>query len=371
MKKILIHHKRRETSVAIINDDELYNYYTERDDNANLVGNIYKGKVQNVLPGIQAAFIDIGTEKNAFLQLNKKSKISIGQDIVIQIKKDSIGTKGPRATTSLSIPTHNLVLLPNTKYIGISHKIGNSQRKRLHEIAKKFCPKNFGLIIRTAAEECNEKTLKNDINNLLKFWRSIEKSVNKKKSPSLLYSDNDLMSRIVRDEFTNKVEVCLIDSLKITRRITKLIKDVEPKLASRIKRYENDVPIFERYKVDSAIAKLHEREIELPSGGFIVIDETEALIAIDVNTGKFVGTENLSDTAFKTNVEAAKMIINQLRLRDIGGIVIIDFIDMNTDKQNKDLLKYLRDLAKKEKIKTKVIDMTPLGLVEMTRKRSR
>ena len=363
LKKILVHHKRNETSVAIVKNSMLTNYYVDRDDNQHLIGNIYKGKVQNFLPGIQAVFIDIGRDKNAFLQLSKNQKYEIGQDIVIQIKKEAIGTKGPRATTALSIPSHNIVLLPRSKYLGISQKIDNRKRGRLFEIAKKIRLKNAGLIIRTAAQDCDEETLTTEIQNVYKFWKSIERSMIKKKSPSLLYSDNDLMSQIVRDEFTNDVDEFLIDSTKITRQVNKLVNGISPELIERVKRYEDDVPIFEKFHIDKEIAKVNEREVELPSGGFIVIDRTEALTAIDVL--------NLSVTVFKVNIEAAEAIMRQLRLRDIGGIIIVDFIDMPNVNRKEELMNFLRNEALKDRIKTKIVDMTPLGLVEITRKRSK
>ncbi len=369
MKKILVHHKRNETSVATVENGMLSNYYVEREDNPHLLGNIYKGKIQNILPGMQAVFVDIGRDKNVFLQPNRDQKFEIGQEIIIQIKKEAIGTKGPRATTSLSIPSHNVILLPRINYIGISKKIDNSKRGRLFEIAKKAHLKNAGMIIRTDAQDCDEEILLNDIQNIYKFWKAIERNMIKKKSPSLLYSDNDLMSRIVRDELTSDVDEFLIDSLKIFRRATKFVEGISPNLIDKLKRYENEVPIFEKYHVEEEISKLKNREIELPSGGFIVIDKTEALTAIDVNSGKFVGDLNLSDTVYKVNVEAAEMILKQIRLRDIGGIIIVDFIDMPNDEDKENLMQFMRKEALKDRMKTKIIDMTPLGLVEITRQR--
>ena len=370
MKKILLHYKRHEKSIAIIDNGKLVNYYVERDDNPHLLGNIYKGKIQNFLPGMQAVFVDIGRDKNAFLQISKKQKYEIGQDIVIQIKKEAIGTKGPRATTAISIPSHNIVFLPRVNYIGISQKISNHKRKQLFEITKKIRPKNSGLIIRTAAEECDVETLTEEVQNMYKFWKSIERSMVKRKAPSLLYSDNDLLSNVVRDEFKADVDEFLIDSLKITKQVTKLVKGLSPHLINRVKRYEDNTPIFEKYKINSEIEKLNHREVELPSGGFIVIDKTEALTAIDVNTGKFVGDLNLADTIYKVNIEAAEVILRQLRLRNIGGIIVVDFIDMFTEEHKECLLKFMRKEAKQDKVKTKIIDMTPIGLVEITRKRS-
>ena len=249
MKKILVHHKRNETSVAIIKNDVLTNYYVESNENPRLLGNIYKGKVQNFLPGIQAVFVDIGRDKNAFLQLSKNQKLEIGQDVIIQIKKEAIGTKGPRATTALSIPSHNVVLLPRTKYIGVSQKIDIRKRSRLYEIAKKAHLKNVGLIIRTDAQDCDEETLLSEINYIYRFWKSIEQSMIKKKSPSLLYSDNDLMSRIVRDELTGDVEDVVIDSQKLCNQIMRLVKHISPNLLEKIDiwRYIDETPIFEKF----------------------------------------------------------------------------------------------------------------------------
>ncbi len=372
MKRILIHHKRHENSAAILADGKLENYYVDRDDNPHLLGNIYKGKIQNFLPGIQAVFVDIGRDKNAFLQLNKKQKYEIGQDIIIQIKKEAIGTKGPRATTSLSIPSHNLVLLPRVKYLGISQKIEPRQRKRLFELAKKMHFKDAGFIIRTAAQDCDEETLIDEIQSTYRFWKSIERGVVKRKAPSLLYSDNDFITSILRDELTSDVEEVVVDNQKLSYQAMRFIKNM-PSVSEKVNvwRYIDDTPIFEKFHVDEEIAKLNNREVELPSGGFIVIDKTEALTAIDVNTGHFVGDLNLSDTVYKVNLEAAEVIMRQLRLRDLGGIIIVDFIDMPRDDYKEGLLKFLRSEAKKDKIITKVIDMTPLGLVEITRKRSK
>ena len=373
MKKILIHHKRHETSAAILENGKLVDYYMDRDDNPHLLGNIYKGKIQNFLPGIQAVFVDIGRDKNAFLQLSRKQKYEIGQDIIIQIKKEAIGTKGPRATTALSIPSHNVVLLPRTKYLGISQKIENKQRKRLFDIVQKLHFKDAGVIIRTAAQDCDEDTLISEIQSVYRFWKAIERSMIKRKAPALLYSDNDFISRIIRDEFTSDVEEIVVDSQKFSYQTMRLIKNMSPSTDTNVNvwRYIDDTPIFEKFHVAEEIANLNNHEVELPSGGFIVIDKTEALTAIDVNTGHFVGDLNLSDTVYKVNIEAAEMIMRQIRLRDIGGIIIVDFIDMPRDDYKESLLKFLREEAKKDRVRTKVIDMTPLGLVEITRRRSK
>ena len=373
MKRILIHHKRSETSAAIVENGKLVNFYVDKNDNPHLLGNIYKGKIQNFLPGIQAVFVDIGRDKNAFLQLSKNQKYEIGQDIVIQIKKEAIGTKGPRATTALSIPSHNVVLLPRVKYLGISQKVDTQQRKRLYEIAKKVHLKNAGLIIRTAAQDCDEDMLVSEIEAVYKFWKTIERGMVKKKAPSLLYSDNDFLSQIIRDELTGDVEDIFIDSQKLIHQFTRLLNHISPNLTERVNvlRYIDEVPIFEKFHISEEINKLGEREVELPNGGFIVIDRTEALTAIDVNSGHFVGDLNLSDTVYKVNIEAAEVIMRQLRLRDIGGIIIVDFIDMPRNEDKEKLLAFLREEASKDRVKTKIIDMTPLGLVEITRKRSK
>ena len=384
MKSILVNIVPEETRMAIVADDELLAIEVERASHSHLVGNIYKGHVQNVLPGMQAAFVDIGWEKNAFLyigdglpheaiqSLPKKTKIHIGQNLPIQIVKDAIGTKGPRATLHLSLPGRNVVLMPTAAYIGISRRIeSEEERGRLKEIAARICPKDMGLIIRTVAAGQSEETLQADVDYLMRLWESLMARNKLSSAPALLYRDADLIIRIVRDTLTEDIDEMLIDDAAVYQRVVELLRYTSPELARRVRLYEESTPLFKKYQIDEEIERLGDREVSLRSGGFIVIDKTEALTVIDVNTGKFVGQANLADTVYRTNLEAAAEILKQLRLRDIGGIILIDFIDMEKDEQKEKLLEFMRERVRLDRTKTNVVDITSLGLVEITRKKSR
>lgn len=347
MKKIIISHKGGETCAAILVGGEFENFYSAQDDSPCLVGNIYKGRVQNFLPGMRAAFIDIGRDKNVFVQA--KEKFSIGQSVLIQIEKDAVGTKGARATLNISLAGRVIIFLPTLNYIGVSNKIRGEEHARLHALAKKIRPKDTGIIIRTAAQGCDENILLADLADLQKLWAKILERYKKRKPLSLLYSDNDLLEKILRDEFTPDAEF-IVDNLKIYRRLSEF----------PVTFYDGPAQIFEAFGLADEISNLNERELSLPSGGQIVIDKTEALTAIDVNTAK-------SDSILKTNLEAAELILKQLRLRNVGGIIIVDFIDMDSDAHKNALMNFLREQARRDRNKTKIIDMTPLGLVEITR----
>ena len=372
MKTILINHTQKKTRAVVVKDGGLVSYYVSDEEEPHLTGNIYKGKVQNILPGMQAAFVDIGTDRNAFLQFGKKRtlQLEIDSEVLVQIEKEAVGSKGPRATLSLSIPGRRIVLLPNAKSIGVSHKIDSDVRNRLFKLASKLRPHDCGLIIRTAAVDCSEDTLKGEIDLLYEKWRGISENIGKKKSPSLVYSENDLLTRVLRDELSDEVESVVIDSLKMQLHAKVLVKRLLPTCGAKVEHYVGDAPIFEYFAVADELKKLDERELELPSGGAIVIDRTEAMTVIDVNTGKFYGGNNLSETVFQTNLEAAELILKQLRLRDISGIIIVDFIDMNRAEQKEQLMDFLRANAVGDRKRVHVVDMTPLGLVEITRRNS-
>ncbi len=384
MKSILVSIVPEETCMAVVSGQELLALQVERPSHSHLVGNIYKGYVQNVLPGMQAAFVDIGQSKNAFMYIGDgmpkdvieaipaNEKIHIGQKIPVQIVKDAVGTKGPRATTHLSLPGRHVVLMPTAAYIGISRRIeDDEERDRLHKIAEKLCPKGMGLIIRTVAAGQKEEVLAKDVNYLTRLWESLMARNRMTKVPTLLYRDADLIIRIVRDYFTDEISELVLDDLEMYQRVTDLVSGISPELLDRVKLYDGKTPMFKKYGIDKEIEKVGSRQIELPSGGFIVIDKTEALTVIDVNTGKYVGRNNLSDTAYNANIEAAEEILKQIRLRDIGGIIIIDFIDMDTGAQKEGLMEYMRDRVKLDRTKTNIVDITSLGLVEITRKKSR
>ena len=385
MKSILVSSVPEETRVTVVHDGVLDAIEMERASHSHLVGNIYKGHVQNVLPGMQAAFVDIGTGKNAFLYIGdglphdiikalpKAQHIHIGQNLPIQIIKDAIGSKGPRATTHISLPGRNVVLMPTAAYIGMSRRIEEEkERERLHEIAGRICPEGMGLIIRTAAAGQSEEILRADVEYLTKLWQSILARFQlKSKGSNLLYRDADLIIRVVRDSLTDEIDEMLIDSKEVWQRVRELVRFLSPHLAGRIKLYEGKEPLFRKYGMEDELEKLGAREVELKSGGFLVIDKTEALTVIDVNTGKYVGKSNLGDTVYQNNLEAAAEILRQIRLRDIGGIIIVDFIDMEKEEQKEHLLSYMRELAKHDRTKTNIVDITSLGLVEITRKKSR
>lgn len=380
-KSIIVNVMPEETRIAIVENGELAGLELERPNHSHLVGNIYKGVVQNVLPGMQAAFVDIGRSKNAFLYIGdgkmtgasggERQKIHIGQVLPVQITKDEAGSKGPRATLRLTIPGRNVVLMPGAAYIGTSHRIASEEeRSRLYDIVKEACPEGMGAIIRTAAMGQSRESIQRDIRYLTGVWRAIEARAGIVKNTGLLYRDVDLVIRIVRDIFNDDVVQMVIDDEAVCRRVRELLQDIDAAWADRVKLYE-DGKIFAAYGIEEKLAGLESRYVELKSGGFLVIDKTEAMTVIDVNTGSFVGDLNLAETVFVLNQEAAEEIMRQLRLRDIGGIILVDFIDMEKESYNAALLQQLRRLAQLDRVKTNVVDITALGLVEITRKKSR
>ena len=382
-QKILVNVEPEQTRMAVIEDGVLGEVAIERTEIGHIVGNIYKGRIKNVLPGMQAAFIDIGKEKNAFLYVGDifpriptrmgplDEVLTVGQDILIQIVKDALGAKGPRATTHLTLPGRYVVLMPTVDYIGISRRIESSaERERLRELAEKVRPAGMGVIVRTVAEGRSEEDLARDIHYLSTLWSSIAARSKRTKAPAALYRDVDLVIRVVRDYLSSDLEELIIDNLDAYNRVVELLSHHSPELKSRVTYYEGkDLLTF--HQVESEFAQLEKRQIWLECGGYLIFDRTEALTVIDVNTGKFVGRTNLEDTVFRTNLEAAGEIARQLRLRDIGGIIIIDFIDMNNEEHKKAVLAELEEKLKKDRTKTNVVGITGLGLVEMTRKKSR
>lgn len=382
MKSIIVNVMPEETRIAVKENDRLFSLELERPRHSHLVGNIYKGIVQNVLPGMQAAFVDIGQSKNAFLYIGDgktevagagtpRKPIHIGQVLPVQITKDEVGTKGPRATMHLTIPGRNVVLVPKSAYIGTSHRIDSEEeRQRLYDIVREACPADMGVIIRTAAMGQSKESIQRDIRYLVNVWQSIEAKSKLLKGTGLLYRDVNLVIRIVRDLFNEDVEQMVIDDEAVYGRVRDLLLGMAPEWADRLKLYKGR-DIFKHYEIDSEVKSAGDRQVELASGGFLVIDKTEAMTVIDVNTGSFVGDVNLGETAFALNQEAAVEIMRQLRLRDIGGIVLVDFIDMEKEEHNKALLHQLRQLAQLDRTKTHVVDITALGLVEITRKKTR
>ena len=349
MKKILISRRKGETQAAVLKDGEFESYFMERDNEPpKFVDSIFFAQVEKILPGMQAAFVDIGREQNAFLQFQNKN-LREGEKILVQIEKDAEHYKAARATLEISLPSRKIILLPTANKIHVSKKISDTEKLRLKNLVKKILPENCGVIIRTAAENSTAEELKTEIDELLKLWQEILTVAQNKKKPSQIYGE-DLIKKILREDFFD-CEIFITDNLKIFRRVEKI--------TDKVKFYEGE-ELFKNFGVDTEIKNLQLKELTLPSGGFIVIDKTEALTVVDVNTGS---AENI----YQTNLEAAALLMKQIRLRNIGGIVIADFVNMKTDTDKKNLLEYLKTLAQIDRGKTFIVDMTPLGLVEITR----
>ncbi len=391
MNKIVVDSGLSQSRVSLLEDGELVEYYIESRNFKRHVGNIYKGRVKNVLPGMQAAFVDIGLEKNAFLYVkdaipqeifddkNISSKdISIrevvknGQEIIVQVIKEPIDSKGARVTTQLSFPGRYLVLMSNVDYIGISRRIEDEdERDRLKRIAEEIKPKGMGLIMRTESENREKHDFEEDLKYLLKLWHKIEKEKKLGFPPKIIYKDLDLIHRTIRDLFTDDIEELVINDRENYNRIIEFLDMISPKLKSRVKYYDPGIDIFSYYGIEKMIRNALSRRVWLKSGGYIVIDKTEALTIIDVNTGKYVGTTDLAQTIIKVNREAVREIAKQIRLRDIGGIIIIDFIDMPKKDDEENILELLCEELSKDRVRTNILGMTGLGLVEMTRKKVR
>lgn len=395
VSEIIVDVGLNEKRVALLEDKELVEVFIERNDSERLVGNIYRGRVSSVLPGMQAAFIDIGYEKNAFLYVgdaisqkeyneddeemyndiksyNIDEILRPGQEITVQVTKEPIGTKGPRVTTHITLPGRQLVLLPNADYIGISRRIEDEdERIKLKKIAEKIKPKNMGLIVRTVSEGKREEDFKNDINFLVKLWDKIKQKEQSGPVPRCIHKDLNIVYRSVRDMFTWNIDKFIINDRQEYNKVLELVEMISPALKLRVEYFNKNIDLYEHYQIDSMISKALAKKVWLKCGGYLIIERTEALTVIDVNTGKYVGVNNLEDTVLRTNVEAAKEIAKQLRLRDIGGIIIIDFIDMHEPEHQRQVIETLRHALKKDRTKTTVVGMTGLGLIEMTRKKVR
>jgi len=395
VNEIIVDVGAEETRVALLEDKDLVELYIEKNHNERLVGNIYRGKVCSVLPGMQAAFVDIGYEKNAFLYVgdaipqkeyqedgdnihqeykgyNIEEILRPGQEISVQVTKEPIGTKGPRVTTHITLPGKHIVLTPNADYVGVSRRIENeSERTKLKKIAEKLKPKGMGIICRTVSEGKNEEDFVNDLKFLIKVW---EKIILKERSgavPRCLYRDENVINRTVRDLFTVDIDRFIINERTQYNKVLELVEMISPAFKLKVQCFSKNYDLFEYYNIEPKISKAVARKVWLKCGGYIVIDKTEALTVVDVNTGKYVGKSNLEQTVLKTNLDAAKEIAKQLRLRDIGGIILIDFIDMHLVENRQMVLEALRVALKRDRTKTTVLGMTNLGLIEMTRKKVR
>lgn len=393
-EEILINFTPMETRVAVVENGVVQETYVERTANKGLVGNIYCGKVVRVLPGMQAAFVDIGLEKAAFIHANDFAKavkengeenstaadirdlVSEGQMIVVQVVKDMISTKGARLTTDLSIPSRYLVLMPYSNHIGISQRIeSEEERLRLKTIIENQLAElevtGIGLIARTVAEGVGDEEIRQEILFLLKLWKSIAKRVQNTSRITCIHEDLPLYLRTIRDLVRPQVEKVRIDSRETFAKVTEFVEEFVPNIETKLEHYPGERPIFDLYGVEDEIQKALERKVQLKSGGYIIIDQTEAMTTIDVNTGAFVGHRNLEETIFKTNLEATNSIVRQLRLRNLGGIIIVDFIDMEEEEHRRQVLRQFEKALERDHAKTNITQVSELGLVEMTRKRTR
>ena len=405
--EILINIRPNETRVAYIESGSLMDLKIEKPSSPTLVGTIHRGIVTRVLPGMQAAFVDIGLDKAAFLYVgdimtddskgffndddesenqNSDSEISRpqreiktpiqdlikdGQHIMVQVAKDPLGTKGARITTHISLPGRGIVYMPFIKHVGISRKIEEEKEKdRLKKIIQKINPLG-GVIVRTASEGASEESLRADIDYLDRLGKEIQKNYEKKKTAGIIHSELDVELRALRDLMSESVTTVWVDEAEAYKRVSKFVTQLMPKYKHNIILYEEKKPLFDLYDIDLEISRAVERKVWLKSGGYIVIDEAEALVVIDVNTGKYVGKKDLEDTILKTNLEAVKEVAHQLRVRNVGGIIIIDFIDMEKNVHREQVIQSLNEELKKDRSRTNVISMSELGLVEMTRKRIR
>jgi ribonuclease G len=401
-EEILINVTPRETRVAIVENGVLQELFIERASRRGLVGNIYRGKVVRVLPGMQAAFIDIGRERTAFLHASdivgraksangtaddgsgKKENgrpsenivdlVHQGQELLVQVVKDPLGSKGARLTTHLSVAARFLVYMPDEEHIGISQKIEDEEeRQRLRDLLGKLAEEmgGGGYIVRTVADGASEQELRSDVEFLNKLWQEIQEREKTCTAGSLVHGDLNLVMRTMRDQVDIDIEKVRIDSRENFEKAKKFVSKFIPEMADRIEYYPGERPIFDLYGIEDEIQKALSRKVQLKSGGYLIVDQTEALTTIDVNTGAFVGHRNLEETIFKTNLEATLAIARQLRLRNLGGIIILDFIDMSDPSHREQVMRALEKNLERDKAKSHICEVSGLGLVEMTRKRTR
>ncbi|HEV2452503.1 MAG TPA: Rne/Rng family ribonuclease [Streptosporangiaceae bacterium] len=384
-REMVVRQRGDRTQIAVLEDDILVEHYVDKTSHQSFVGNVYLGKVQNVLPSMEAAFVDIGKGRNAVLYAGEvnfdasglegqtrriESALKSGQSVLVQVTKDPVGHKGARLTSQISLPGRYLVYVPGASMTGISRKLPDTERNRLKQILKKVMPEGAGVIVRTAAEGATEEELSRDVARLSAQWENIERKAKTANAPALLYSEPDLTIRVVRDIFNEDFTKLVVAGDDGWDTVDEYVRYVAPHLADRLSHWQDSQDVFASYRVDEQLAKALERKVWLPSGGSLVIDRTEAMTVVDVNTGKFTGQGgNLEETVTRNNLEAAEEIVRQLRLRDIGGIIVIDFIDMVLESNRELVLRRLLECLARDRTKHQVAEVTSLGLVQMTRKR--
>lgn len=411
-REILINASPRETRVAILEDEQLVELMIDRPDNRRMVGDIYLGKVEAVLPGIQAAFVDIGTEKSAFLHASdlvfpesdedaddepeddasddeeesagggrrKRVKappiqdlLKRGQDIIVQVSKEPISTKGPRVTAQVSLAGRFLVYMPFASRVGVSRKIGDrAERARLREQMQAVLPADSGgVIVRTVGEDVTQETFRRELTTLMTSWKKIQRKTRFQRAPALVHRETSLTRGLTRDLFSTKVDSLVVDSKQVYNEIAEYLKGIAPELIERVKLYDEQVPIFDKAEIEPEIRDLVKRRCDLPSGGYLIIEQTEALVSVDVNSGRYTGKKDPEKTILRTNMEAAREVARQARLRDLGGILVCDFIDMETKSSREKVLQELRMHLGRDRARTKAFAVSDLGLIEMTRQRVR
>jgi ribonuclease G len=406
-REILINATPRETRVAILEDDQLVELLVDRPDARRMVGDIYLGRVEAVKAGLQAAFVDIGTEKSAFLHASdvvlpdeksdaddddaedgenedkprrKRTRevpiqevVKSGQDLIVQVSKEPISTKGPRVTADVSLAGRFLVYMPFAARVGVSRKIGErAERQRLRKMVEEILPPDSGgVIVRTVSEDATQETFGRELQTLMNTWKRAKKKTNFVRAPAVLHRETNLTRGLIRDLFSEKVEQVTVDSKQVHNEILEYLKGVAPELGERVKLYEEQVPLFDKANIEHEIRDLFKRRCDLPSGGYLIIEPTEALVSIDINSGRYTGKKDPEKTILRTNIEAAREVARQLRLRDVGGIVVADFIDMEVKGNRDKVLQELRTHLGRDRARTKAFAVSDLGLIEMTRQRVR
>jgi ribonuclease G len=404
-REIVINATKHESRIAVLDEGQVVELWVERTRHRTIVGNIYKGRVTKVLPGMQSAFVDLGLERDAFLYVsdvlddfedyeNDSATLDLhpedvaqaprveasisdllreGQEILVQVSKDTIAGKGARITSHITLPGRFLVYMPTVNHIGVSRRIENEdERQRLKHVLETIRPQGGGgYIARTASEGRDEEEFRSDLRYLTETWEQIRRRGDKAAAPTLIHHDLDLVLRTIRDVLSPDFKTVWVDSVEQYQRVVEFLDQIQPNLVSRVRLFRREEPIFDEFGIEPEIAKALKSKVWLKSGGYIVINQTEALVAIDVNTGKYVGKRNLEETVFRTNLEAAKEIVRQVRLRDLGGIIVLDFIDMENPENRTALFEALEAEVKKDRSKTKILQISEFGLIEMTRKRVR
>ncbi len=384
-KEIFANTSFEETRIAILEDGRLAELFWERRSNTNIVGNIYKAVVENVLPGISSAFVNIGLDKNAYIYISDvlggqrepiERLLKKDQEVMVQVTKDAIGTKGMKVTMDVSLPGRYLVLTPFQEFVGVSKNIETpEERKRLSEIVRKITVAaelgKKGCIMRTEAEGASEEELERELKFLLRLWDSIQKSFETARPPCLLHKDMDTTLQVARDILSDDVSIYMLDNKDDYEATLEFVTKISPDLKERVKYYDNKTPIFKAFNIEKGIGELRKIKVELPNGGSIIIQEAESLCAIDVNTGRFTGNRSQEETVTMTNIEAAQEVARQLRLRNIGGIIVIDFIDMKKASNRHKVVDVMERAVRRDRAKIRILPITRLGLVEMTRERKR